>query len=164
MNTNFIVAWSNLLPELYGNSDPNRPPPPQYSPEHLRSLPEGAGGGNIRAYFCTPRGHIVHLSIGYWKPERFLDEARFALALAGSNSGEVTEAQTRRRQELEAQRQTEEKELPAKPAANDPAVRKVGELGLRLRAAEDVRRDLLADIVEVLDRRREEVYTKGAVG
>jgi hypothetical protein len=35
---------------------------------------------------------------------------------------------------------------------------------LRLRAATDLMPDLLADIEAVLDRRREEVYTKGAVG
>src|SRR3974377_1937157 len=101
LNQHFVIAWSNLLPELYGNADPHAPPPPSYNPEHVRSVPEGAGGGNIRVYFCTPRGGVVHQVIGYGNPPRFLEEARLALTLLQGSPDAAAKIQRERRKELE---------------------------------------------------------------
>jgi hypothetical protein len=160
LSDNFVIAWSNLLPELYGNADPSAPPPASYDARAIATTPEGAGGGNIRAYFCRPDGKILHLSVGYWKPERFLAEARFARGLAGDGKG-LAAAQRERRKGLQS-------DLDAARAAvsGSPAERRlrVAQAALRLRAAAELTPDLLSEIVTVLDRRREEVYTKGAVG
>src|SRR5262245_9861530 len=102
LNEQFVIGWSNLLPELYGNADPNAPPPKAYNSEHLRSVPEGAGGGNIRCYFCNAEGKIVHQVVGYWKPERFLEETRFALALLTKSPAELARVQESHQQELQA--------------------------------------------------------------
>ncbi|MBY0527673.1 MAG: hypothetical protein K2R98_30020 [Gemmataceae bacterium] len=164
LNEHYVIAWSNLLPELYGNADPNAPPPPKYNPEHVKSVPEGAGGGNIRIYFCNPQGRVLHQVIGYWKPDRFLDEARFAASLFAMSPDRVIKVQTQRREELEKEQATAMAALPVEPKRNDPAARCAAQVGLRCRAANDLRKELHADIEDLLDRRREEVYTKGAVG
>jgi hypothetical protein len=164
LNANYVIAWSNLLPELYGNADPNAPPPPKYDPAHVESLPEGAGGGNIRVYFCNPQGRLLHEVIGYWKPEQFLAEAHLAVALGAMNPDRVIHRQTERRAVLERERTAAMAVLPEEPRRNDPLVRHAAQLGLRCRAAADLCRELHADIEDLLDRRREEVYTKGAVG
>jgi hypothetical protein len=161
LSERYVVAWSNLLPELYGNADPNVPPPASYDTRAVRTTPEGAGGSNIRAYFCTAGGKIVHLSIGYWRPERFLAEARFAEQLLTRAKAEMAAAQRQRRQRIE----TALREAQTALVPSDPASRvRVGQAALKLRAATELTPDLLADIDAVLDRRREEVYTKGAVG
>lgn len=164
LNQHFVIAWSNLLPELYGNADPNAPAPPNYNPDHVKSVPEGAGGGNIRVYFCTPQGRVVHQVIGYWKATRFLEEARLAVELLQRTPEQVAKVQAGRRKELEKERDAALAALPAKPERNDPVVRRAAQLGLRCRAAEDLQRELYADVETILDRRREEVYTKGALG
>lgn len=164
LNEHFVIAWSNLLPELYGNAEPNAPPPPSYNADHVRSLPEGAGGGNIRVYFCTPQGRVVHQVVGYWKPARFLEEARQATELLAQKPEHVARVQGARRQELETARDAALAALPEQPLRNDPAVRRAAQLGLRCRAAADLVSELYADVEIILDRRREEVYTKGAVG
>ncbi|MCI0461202.1 MAG: hypothetical protein L0Z62_30005 [Gemmataceae bacterium] len=157
----YVVAWSNLLPELYGNSDPTAPLPPSYDRRAVQTTPEGSGGSNIRAYFCTSAGKIVHLSIGFWRPERFLAEAQFAERLLAGDRGQIAPAQRARRQEAEAT--FDEAKTAFVPS--DPATRvRVAQAALRLRSATELTPDLLADVEAVLDRRREEVYTKGAVG
>jgi hypothetical protein len=164
LNEHFVVAWSNLVPELYGNADPNAPPPPSYNPEHARSMPEGGGGGNIRVYFCTPDGLIVHQVVGFWKAERFVEEVEFARGLLPLSPDEVRARQAARREEIAALRTAAGAEVPAEAARNDPRARRFAALSLRLRAADELLGDLFADVGDVLDRRHEEVYTKGAVG
>lgn len=164
LNQHFVIAWSNLLPELYGNADPHAAPPPSYDPERVKGVPEGAGGGNIRVYFCTPQGRVVHQTVGYWKAPRFLEEARRAVELLQRSPDHVARVQRARLQELEKERDAALAALPDRPQRNDPVVRRAAQLGLRCRAGEDLQRDLYADVETILDRRREEVYTKGALG
>jgi hypothetical protein len=160
LRANYVVAWSNLLPELYGNSDPSIPPPASYDTRALATTPEGAGGGNIRAYFCRPDGKIVHLTVGYWKPERFLLEARFARDL----SGDPKRVAVARRAWLKMLQADFDKARAALSASVADGRLRLAQASLRLRAAAELAPDLLAAIEIVLDRRREEVYTKGAVG
>jgi hypothetical protein len=164
LNEHFLMAWSNLLPALYGNADPNAPPPPGYESQHVASLPEGAGGGNIRLYFCTPRGELVHQVVGYWKKDRLLAEARFAVKLLERNIRRAHAAQTERRRDLDRQHRQALAALPPEPRRNDPAARRAAQLGVRLRAVDEVLRDWHRNVEQVIERRREEVYTKGAVG
>jgi hypothetical protein len=162
LNSDFVVAWSNLVPELYGNTDPNAPPPASYDKKAVETAPEGTGGGNVRAYFCTPAGKIVHLTMGYWKPERFLAEAKLARELLSQRETAACATQAQRRAELQAEFD-KAKAAVTSPSDRD-AILTLARCGLRLRAADELLPDLFADIAAVLDRRREEVYTKGAVG
>ena len=68
-----MVALHNQLPELYGNTsaDPGRD---RYPGDMVDRCPEGAGGGNVRTYLCDPDGRVRHLLLGYWRPDRFLEE------------------------------------------------------------------------------------------
>ena len=44
----------------------------------VSAYPMGAGGGNIRTYFCTPGGQVVHYLQGYWSAEQYTVALRFA--------------------------------------------------------------------------------------
>jgi hypothetical protein len=160
LREDYVVAWSNLLPELYGNADPSAPPPASYDARAVATTPEGAGGGNIRAYFCRPDGKIVHLAVGYWRPERFLAEARFARGLLGDGK-RLAAAQRERRKGLQSDLESARAAVSGSPAERRL---RLAQAALRLRAATELTPDLLVEIDTVLDRRREEVYTKGAVG
>jgi hypothetical protein len=159
LHPHFTVAWDNLLPELY----PDTGTPKAYSPEHAARVPEGAGGGNIRIYFCTPDGQIVHQVIGYWKPESLLEEIRFARRLLDQPEQRLA-LHAERRQRLTEQWRQAEAAVPAQPGKNDPAARRAAQFHIRLRAAQDAAANMLGDIGQALERRRAEVYTKGAVG
>lgn len=160
LHNHFIVAWDNLLPELYPDTGG---PPKGYNPEHVASVPEGAGGGNIRIFFCTPDGKVVHQVIAYWKPESLLAEIRFARRLLEQPAA-IRSLHAERRKDLDRLWREAEAASPARPKRNDPAVRRVAQCQIRLRAADETLADLLADLERILDRRREEVYTKGALG
>ena len=73
INQNFIVTWFNQAPSLF----PRRPV--QTCTQHnVRTLSEGAGGPNVKCFFCTPQGKIVHFIQGYYGPEVFQREVAFA--------------------------------------------------------------------------------------
>jgi hypothetical protein len=162
LNEHFVMAWSNLFPELYGTADPNSTPP-KYPIEQTRNLPEGAGGGNIRSYFCTKEGKALHQVIGFWRPERFLAEAKFALNLPQQDRKQIERIIAIHRLELQVE---QERFLRSSEGKNwrDPSVRKAASCGLQIRSTEELQRDLLIDVGEIIDRRREEVFTKGALG
>src|SRR5690349_13117468 len=102
LNQHFTLAWENLYPELFGRADPNAAPP-RYSPEQMKDMPEGAGGGNIRCYVCTPDGKIVHQTLGFWRPERFLGELKFALSLPTNDPAKLKAEQTKHAAKLESE-------------------------------------------------------------
>lgn len=79
VQSNFIAVWHNQSVE----SARNRPSAPEgaqpaYTAEELELYPEGGGGSNALSYFCDARGRVLHLVRGWWRPERFLEEASFA--------------------------------------------------------------------------------------
>ncbi len=164
LNNRFVVAWSNLLPELYGTADPNPDAPPAYETRRVERLPEGAGGGNIRIYFCKPDGVVVHQVIGYWRPNRLLEELAFAEELMKLTHDAIAEAQARRRAMIEDRAELELSALPARLERNDPAARRAAQWSLRRRSAVELQELLGVDVDDVLRQRRIKVYTEGAVG
>lgn len=100
----YVLVTHNQLPELYCNntvdarsfgqrnfgaadgrrglfSDPpirrgSEAPKLQYPDDQVDRCPEGAGGGNVRLYLCAPGGQVRRMLLGYWKPERLLEELR----------------------------------------------------------------------------------------
>ena len=81
LNSRFVVAWSNLLPEFYGTAEPNPNAPQAYDERRIEPLPAGARGANNRLYFCKPDGTVVHQVTGYWRPQHLLEEVAFADSL-----------------------------------------------------------------------------------
>jgi hypothetical protein len=82
LNSQVHCVWSNQNPD--SNVDE-----PIDEVEVVQAVPEGAaaaypcggGGGNIRAYFCTADGEVIHYVQGYWPAKNFAQELEFALKI-----------------------------------------------------------------------------------
>jgi hypothetical protein len=163
LNRHFTLAWENLYPELFGRADPSATPP-KYAPEQTKDMPEGAGGGNIRCYVCTPDGKIVHQTLGFWRAERFLAEMRFALQLLTDNPAKLRTEQAKHAAKLQSELAAAKERAGAGNDWRDPKLKFAAGCGVRVRGADELLADLLADVGTVIDRRRDEVFTKGALG
>jgi hypothetical protein len=163
LNAHFTLAWENLYPELFGRADPNAAPL-RYAPEQMKDMPDGAGGGNIRCYVCTPGGRIVHQMLGYWKAGRFLAELKFALNLPTADPVKLKAEQARHAAKVQAEWAAATERAGAGNDWRDPKLKFAAGCGVRVRGADELLGDLLADVGAVIDRRRDEVFTKGALG
>lgn len=143
--TEFVLTAHNQVPGLYCNNSID-PGSDRYPAGQLDGCPEGAGGGNLRVFICRPSGAIVAEILGYWGPDRFLEELRRVAALAGMPASK-TELE-------EAHRSC----LAHHTLSPDRAET------LFVRAHQEAIADLLVPVRTVLDRIEDEVYTKGAVG
>jgi hypothetical protein len=141
----FILATHNQLPGLYCNNSVD-PGTDRYPSAQVDGCPESAGGGNLRLFICRPSGAIVAEILGYWGPDRFLEELHRASSLARADLS---------RAELEAAHRSC---LAGHAGSPDRAGK------LLVRAHQEAIADLLLPVQQVLDRIEDEVYTKGAVG
>ncbi|HZN40866.1 MAG TPA: hypothetical protein VFD82_18820 [Planctomycetota bacterium] len=87
LDTQFVLTWHNQAQDLFPGK-PGSPGDhqPAVSEHYLRTFPDGAGGGNVRMFFCTADARIVHSIEGYYRPATFLAEVAFAqqlMAVAG---------------------------------------------------------------------------------
>jgi hypothetical protein len=115
LQKHFVLVWHNQSPEFFseGVQEPA-------TPEQAKAYPEGAGGGNVRTYFCTPNGQMVYYLQGFWRTERFVEEAVFArkvIANLGSIAPEKlkelgNKALTQRRQSIAEERVQLQKKYP----------------------------------------------------
>ena len=82
INANFVAVWHNQFAES-ANNQPSGPEAaqPQYTAEELELYPEGGGGSNVLNYFCDKNGRVLHFAQGWWRAERFLEEASFGREL-----------------------------------------------------------------------------------
>ena len=78
LNSTLLPVWHNQDPEAMGEIFEEEPVD-QPIPTGANAYPCGGGGGNIRAYFCTPEGEIFHYVEGYWPAENFAQEVDVAL-------------------------------------------------------------------------------------
>ena len=146
LNEKFVVCWND-----HGDKDTEEraalPPQPAFTREELELYPEGGGGGNVRSYVCLPDGRIVHYVEGWFAPERFADEMRFALELTAENAAA--------RHTAHARGHAEERKKILFPAnlrepGRDPMFRRHSMLGLQARVHELAAGILLNEIVPVL--------------
>ncbi|MBI4587755.1 MAG: hypothetical protein HY725_02860, partial [Candidatus Rokubacteria bacterium] len=80
LSRSFVCAKVNLVPGLLlGGAS-------HHSEELLAQFPEGGGGGNVRSIFCTPDGSIISEVKGFWRPERYREEATLALRMNDARS------------------------------------------------------------------------------
>lgn len=83
MNKTFVLAWYDVKPsdvQVDGNLQP------VYSQEEIAAYPEGGGGANIRAIFCSPEGVVRHGIQGWWPAASFREECNRGLECATSKS------------------------------------------------------------------------------
>ncbi len=79
VNSKFVAAWFNHNPG--GRSGGAEVPQPAWKPEELELYPEGGGGDNAVVYVAGPDGKILHVIRGWFRPERLVEELKFALSL-----------------------------------------------------------------------------------
>ena len=79
-----VAVWHDQNGALAGHGlAMNCKPQPCQAPpteQMIKAYPVGGGGGNLRTYFCTPEGKIVHYLEGYWPVTHFAAELRIAQA------------------------------------------------------------------------------------
>ncbi|MEK7469815.1 MAG: hypothetical protein AAB074_20795 [Planctomycetota bacterium] len=84
MKKTFVLAWYDIKPEAtaagLGALQPT------YSNEEIAAYPEGGGGTNIRAVFCSPEGIVRHAIQGWWSASLFREECERGLACATAKS------------------------------------------------------------------------------
>lgn len=76
VNENFCATWKNVQPG--------------YHVEHLegarfeevKQIPNGQASENVVTLISTPRGELLHVVPGHWKPNDYLREIDFAVAVA----------------------------------------------------------------------------------
>lgn len=71
-----MTAKHNQCPGLYCDKSETGDIP--YSKEQMATVKTGAGGGNIRFYFCDPDGRIVLRVTGFVDGREFADEEELA--------------------------------------------------------------------------------------
>lgn len=80
---NFVLVAHNQLPQLYCSCQSGKTPSNtgqnKYPEKQKQLVYEGAGGGNVRTFCCTPDGHVVHYLAGYWKEKQFRFETDWSL-------------------------------------------------------------------------------------
>lgn len=161
LSRNFVCAKVNLLPGLLRGGASH------HSEELLAQFPEGGGGGNVRSIFCTQDGRIVSEVKGFWRPERYREEAAVALAMAGEGRDAIAVAHQahatdhmheRERVEADRDQRTEPEPKPS------PWVRRIAALNRMARSHRESIDVLLTPVEEYLDRISDEVWTKGNVG
>ena len=115
LDTQFTLTWFNQAKDLFPG-EPGAPGDrqPAVSEHYLRTFPDGAGGGNVRMFFCTPDARVVHSIEGCYRPQTFLAEVAFAQQLL-ADGGSAASAQRR----IAARR--EALQLQAERAADEPA-------------------------------------------
>ncbi|GEM_PF-4274200 len=182
---NFVCAKVNLVPGLLlGGAS-------HHSDELLAQFPEGGGGGNVRSIFCTSDGQIVSEVKGFWRPDRYREEATLALrmndavsqvlqevpgAFTGPSPGLllgslwrecVNDLHTVRARELEQERadiEAERAKLTEPEPKPSPWARKIAALNRMARSHRESIELIHVPVEEYLDRIADEVWTKGNVG
>jgi hypothetical protein len=182
LRSQFVLVTHNQLPQLYCTSATvDTSSKKSYPKEQLATVTEGAGGGNIRSYFCLPDGRVVGFIAGYWKPTRYREEARWMLERMKSDVDELGQQHWHRAAALESQRNqfvspADVKLLLSELSASsndakDPEsrdrflkFRQLAAFNRLIRSYRESREIVLWPIGKVLRKVEDEVYTKGAIG
>jgi hypothetical protein len=176
LDRHFVLVRHNQLPQLYCGDgiDVSK----KYSPEQLATAVDGSGGGNVRSYFCTADGRVINYVAGRWSPEKFLREARWALKHKDRGLADLSKAHDKLGTSYQRSR---DREIPpaemewatnAAVADHDNATRQRAAVIRRhamaynrmIRSHREAHTILLRDVMEVLRKVEQEIYTKGALG
>ena len=121
LDTQFVVTWFNQARDLFpGEPAAAADHQPQVSEHYLSTFPDGAGGSNVRLFFCTPDARVVHSIEGFYRPATLLQEVAFArelldCAAAGkaTASEEIRQRVAKRRDLLDQERRVATASAPA---------------------------------------------------
>jgi hypothetical protein len=99
VNGEFCATWTNVQPG--------------YKVEHLegarfeevKQIPNGQASENVVTLLCTPKGELLHVVPGHWKPKEYLKEIDFALSVAQAVSQAGTDRDARRKAVIEKHRE-----------------------------------------------------------
>ena len=151
LSEGYVLALHNQLPELYCNNTVD-PGVDRYPGDMVDRCPEGAGGGNIRTYVCTPDGRVLHLTLGYWKKDRFLAELEHAERVYAlrDDPGKVRKLHSRYSRNHGLMRTGE-------PLAD-------AQQNMLIRAHKEAIDDIGRPILDVLGRIEDEIYLLGKIG
>ena len=151
LSKDYVLALHNQLPELYCNNTVD-PGVDNYPGDMVDRCPEGAGGGNIRTYVCTPDGRVLHLTLGYWRKERFLVELDHADEVFGrrNDPGKAVLSHERFNRNHQLRR-------TGSPLAQ-------AQENMFIRSHREAIDDLGKPIAEVLGRIEDEIYLLGRIG
>ena len=139
---NWVSTWHNQCPGLYCNNTADTRTPIPYPPEQMATVKEGAGGGNVRIFFCDSEGRVLSSVRGFFPADRMLEELEFGAQLVEMS--------------VEMRSQASEGFVP---------VGKAGGEVLSPRRMSQVREMLRArDIALILREIEDDIYRKGAIG
>lgn len=139
---NWVSTWHNQCPGLYCNNTADTRTPIPYPPEQMAAVKEGAGGGNVRLFFCDSEGRVLSSVRGFLPAERMLEELQF-----GEELVEMSE---------DMRSQAREGFIPVSQARGEVlSPRRMSQVRAMLRA-----RDIAAVLREIED----DIYRKGAIG
>lgn len=83
LNDHFVCIWMNRSP-----GTPQEAFPRIADFRWEQNFPQGTGNGAVNMYFCTSNGYVMNELGGFWAPEDFLEEARFAVEAARELTGD----------------------------------------------------------------------------
>jgi len=158
LNAKFVLLWNNHQPDLGGGDARQQP---AFTKEELELYPEGGGGGNVRTYFCLSDGRIVHYVEGWFRPERFLEEAEFALTLRQEGLAERHNEHRKHHLDAQAEVARAHPDEMRRPHAQSAERRRHAMLGLQARAHELAQGLVYQPVRQVLDSIRE--HARGRV-
>jgi hypothetical protein len=132
LNGKFVLLWNN-----HGRDEGEGSEQPAWSAEELKLYPEGGGQGNVRTYVCRSDGAIAGYVEGWFRPERFLEEAEWALSVldAGDLKGKHAERREAIRRSAEELARKHPEEM-RKPFHESETRRRHAMLGLLARTHE----------------------------
>jgi hypothetical protein len=122
LNERFVCTWYNQASSVFPAkpaSPADKQPP--VNDDYLQNFPDGSGGPNVKLFFCTPEGRIVHFIQGYYRPATFQAEARYALEVLstvtqpGMAEGRLRAVLAARHAERRASWEAERRCLEAEP-------------------------------------------------
>lgn len=178
LSRQFVLVTHNQLPELYCSAA--TVDVATYPAAQLANVTEGAGGNNIRTYFCTPEGRVVGFLAGMWRPPRYRAEAAWALARMGDGAAALAAAHRAHADAIRARRDarhppaavrqllaqlaSQAPTSPAERARRFTAYRSVAAFNRLIRSHHESAPLLGREITGVLRQVEDEVYTRGTLG
>lgn len=123
LNQHFVLVWHNTMlvehPDYYQFLVRHVP---HFTTAQVDGYAEGRGHQWTQTFFCTPDGRVTHQLAGFWEPQRYLAEARFAHGLMADVTGGLEE-----RLEWDGRRAVRDRAGQCETAAENTPERKLAE-------------------------------------
>ncbi len=127
----FIATWFNQAKDLFPGEAAPGSQQPELPEDYLRNFPDGAGGPNVKIFFCDAQSRILHFVQGHYRAEALREEIKFARELharvEGAGSAKAAATEIRALHERRSATLTEELRAGAQSGATaqESALRRV---------------------------------------